>query len=117
MDRTLNTIRSISSTLLMLILLVAVVGVLAYCGVGIAAYLDRPGQSMEPPTIGKAAWEVEIKNTGTKFYTKEEPLKEGTIYTLDGYYMYDLRKEKYIYFDEIWQPDESLFGPILIKRR
>ena len=102
--------------ILLVIMLVAVVGfigtsIYANCAVFNKATL---GPADTSPSIEVARYSLKIVNTGRIIYT-DEYTKDGLVYTLSSYW--EMVKGKYVLRKHELRLDESIFGPVLVKRR
>ena len=107
-DRTIKVIFKVA------LLLLLVVG-LAYFGAcvygNVKAMDDNP---MEIPDPEEAQYKITIFNTGNTLLS-DDAERDGDVITLNGYW--ELAGTKYKYNKESIPLDESVFGPIDIKRR
>lgn len=102
--------------ILLIVMLVAVVGfigtsIYANCAVFNKATL---GPADISPSIENAQYSLKIVNTGRVLYT-DEYTKDGTVYTMSSFW--ELVKGKYVLRKHELRLDETVFGPVLVKRR
>lgn len=108
--------------ILKIILLGGVLIFLAWLGLTCYSnFIAKPGE-IKMPDENRAAYSFEIKNTGNVILTdnyNEQTIQDGgksyRIFTLYGFW--ELRKQKYSYNKAEIVLDESIFGPIIVKRR
>jgi len=72
------------------------------------------GPADTSPSIDVARYSLKIINTGRVIYT-DDYSKDGSVYTLHGYW--EIVNSKYVRRELDLRLDETVFGPVLVKRR
>lgn len=105
------------SKMIKVVILVALLGGLAYAGACIYGNFftqSNVGDGLKLPSAEKAAYAVHIKNTGNLLLTNSFE-QHGSVYILHGYFEIVGQGFKYREGDIIL--DEQIFGEITVRRR
>ena len=96
---------------------IVILGIVLYvgtCAVGVIASNRSAPKSPDMPDMAKAAYSVNIVNTGTLLLTNKYE-QQGQVYILHGYWR--LTGMKFIYSGKDIVLDEAVFGKIVVTRR
>lgn len=108
-------------TIIKVIILVVILGVIAYGGLVVWSCLagqNNPNQQ-DIPKVNEASHSVYIKNTGNLIFTDDYELigsEVGSrIFILHGFW--EMRGQEFVYKDTELVLDEGIFGEITVRRR